>query len=163
MNLDEAQKQHVAGWIREGLKLSDIQKRLESELGVKLTYMEVRFLVDDLKLVPKDIEPAKPLEVKGAPSNATSPSPGQAAKSPLAPGEPAPAKGGVSLKVDHLARPGAIVSGNVTFSDGKSAEWYLDQMGRLGLVPKETGYKPSPADLQSFQMTLESELSRMGF
>ena len=58
MNLDEAQKQHGAGWIREGLKLSDIQKRLESELGVKLTYMEVRFLVDDLKLVPKDIEPA---------------------------------------------------------------------------------------------------------
>jgi hypothetical protein len=28
--------------------------------GLKLTYMEVRFLVDDLKLTPKDPEPPKP-------------------------------------------------------------------------------------------------------
>ena len=58
MNLDEAQRQQVAKWISEGAKLSEIQKRL-LELGVKLTYMEVRFLVDDLKLTPKDPEPPK--------------------------------------------------------------------------------------------------------
>ena len=58
MNLDETQRQTVAKWISEGAKLSEIQKRL-LELGVKLTYMEVRFLVDDLKLTPKDPEPPK--------------------------------------------------------------------------------------------------------
>jgi hypothetical protein len=30
MNLDDAQRQKVAAWINEGLKLSDIQKRLET-------------------------------------------------------------------------------------------------------------------------------------
>jgi hypothetical protein len=158
MNLDEAQKQKVAQWIREGLKLSEIQRRLEAELGVKMTYMEVRFLVDDLKLVPKDAEPAKPLDV-GLNPGASPGGPPPLADKPEAP-KPT---GGVAVKVDHLAKPGALVSGAVTFSDGQSAEWYLDQMGRLGLAPSQTGYKPSPADLQSFQMALERELSKMGF
>src|SRR6266404_2797197 len=61
MNLDEGQRKKVAEWIGQGLKLSEIQTRLVSELGVKMTYMDVRFLVDDLKLVPKDIEPVKPV------------------------------------------------------------------------------------------------------
>ena len=54
MNLDESQKKTVSAWITDGLKLADIQKRLGTELGVNLTYMEVRMLVDDLKLMPKD-------------------------------------------------------------------------------------------------------------
>ena len=59
MNLTEAQRGQVAGWINAGAKMSEIQNRLLSELGIKLTYMEVRFLVDDLKLTPKDPEPPK--------------------------------------------------------------------------------------------------------
>ena len=60
MNLDESQRKKVAEWIGQGLKLSEIQSRIHSELGLRPTYMEVRLLVDDLKLVPKDIEPPKP-------------------------------------------------------------------------------------------------------
>ena len=56
-----------------------------------------------------------------------------------------------------------MVSGKVNFSDGKSADWYLDQMGRLGLVPKEQGYKPSEEDLMDFQTELQSELAKLGF
>jgi len=63
MNLDEGQRKKVAEWIGQGLKLSEIQTRLASELGVQMTYMDVRFLVDDLRLVPKDIEPLKPVSV----------------------------------------------------------------------------------------------------
>jgi len=69
----------------------------------------------------------------------------------------------VAVVVDHLARPGAVVSGKVTFSDGNKADWYIDQNGRLGLAPQQTGYRPPAADLQQFQAALESELSRMGF
>jgi hypothetical protein len=36
-------------------------------------------------------------------------------------------------------------------------------MGRLGLVPKEQGYKPSQDDLMEFQAELQSELARLGF
>jgi hypothetical protein len=69
----------------------------------------------------------------------------------------------VSIKVDQVTRAGALVSGSVTFSDGNAATWYLDQLGRLGLAPKQQGYKPSPTDLQAFQMELQNELARMGF
>lgn len=170
MNLDEAQKNRVAAWIKEGLKLSDIQKRLADELDVHLTYMEVRFLVDDLQLIPKDIEPAKPLEVGGKEANAGvaataggKPAGGQAGQAQR-PGAEAPASaGGVAVTVDQIARPGAMVSGGVTFGDGNKADWYLDQLGRLRVVPKQQGYKPSQADVQEFQAELQSELAKMGF
>src|SRR5947207_7192130 len=105
MNLDDAQRKKVAEWIAAGLKLSEIQNRIGAELGVVMTYMDVRLLVDDLKLTPKDIEGPKP----AAAAMATPPS----ALSPQV-----PAAGGVSVKVDQIARAGTIVSGKVTFSDG---------------------------------------------
>ena len=33
----------------------------------------------------------------------------------------------------------------------------------LGLSPKQPGYKPSPADLQAFQIELQEELQKLGF
>ena len=59
MNLTDEQRQRVAAWIEKGAKLAEIQNRLASEFGITLTYMEARFLVDDLKLTPKDPEPPK--------------------------------------------------------------------------------------------------------
>jgi hypothetical protein len=171
MNLDESQRKKVTEWIGQGLKLSEIQSRLGSELGLNLTYMEVRLLVDDLKLTPKDIErPKTPQTGLGAtipPTTAAAPGAlGSPVASPTAPAAPLAdtpaAPGGVSVSVDHLARPGAVVSGKVTFSDGNQAEWYLDQTGRLGLAPQQTGYRPPAADVQKFQMALEAELSKMG-
>lgn len=165
MNLDDSQRQKVAAWINEGLKLSDIQGRLSSELGITLTYMEVRMLVDDLKLIPKDPEPPQPapdspLKPGASPVSAAKPSSASNPASETT--EPEPGLGRVAVAVDKITRPGALVSGNVTFSDGKSAGWYLDQTGRLGLIPKEPGYRPAAADVEQFQMALESELSRMG-
>jgi|SRR5208282_6462689 len=157
MNLDESQRQKVAAWIAEGAKLSEIQSRLTLELGLKLTYMEVRFLVDDLKLTPKDPEPPKvavPVAEAAKPADK---------KSTSSPAGPAGATGGVSVTVDQLARPGAIVSGKVAFSDGQQADWYLDQTGRLGVLPKQQGYKPAAADVQQFQSALQNEIARMGF
>lgn len=151
MNLDEAQKQKITQWIEEGLKLSDIQSRISSELGIQLTYMEARFLMDDLGVKPKDKEP--PPE----PKTPTTP-PAEAAEAAT----PGTAAGNVSVGVDQVTRPGALVSGKVTFSDGKQAEWYLDQMGRLGVVPKEEGYKPSQTDIMEFQAELQNQLARLG-
>ena len=163
MNLDESQRKKVAEWVGQGMKLSEIQNRLNSELGLRLTYMEVRLLVDDLKLTPKDIEKPKPAQSPleaGIGGNTAQGAPAKAAAGARTPEEPVSGK--VSVSVDHLARPGAMVSGKVTFSDGNRAEWYLDQAGRLGLVPQQQGYRPPAADVQQFQMALESELSKMG-
>ncbi len=162
MNLDEGQRKKVAEWIAQGLKLSEIQTRLADELGLRLTYMDVRLLVDDLKLTPKDVTPsqaASPI-LQGPPGAP----PARGAK-PAASPQPQTSSeaGGVSLSVDQVARPNAIASGKVTFSDGNKAEWYFDQMGRLGLIPTQPGYRPPPDDLQEFQAALEMELARMGF
>lgn len=165
MKLDEQQKQQVARWLNEGLKLADVQKRLEQEFGISLTYMEVKFLVSDLDLKPKDPEPEQP----AAPPPAGGSPGGQPVGEDLADDRPLedepklPATGGVQVAVDQLARPGAMISGKVTFANGKSCEWMLDQMGRLGLVPAADGYKPGPEDLQDFQVALQVELQKMGF
>ncbi len=164
MTLNDAQRQQVAAWIAAGAKLSEIQSRLATEFGLRLTYMDVRFLVDDLKLTPKDAEPPKPAAPVAVPPTASAKPPVESeADTELLPAEPPPGLGGVSVMVDKIARPGAIVSGKVTFSDAQQADWYLDQTGRLGVVPKQQGYKPSPMDVQEFQMALQEELAKMGF
>jgi hypothetical protein len=157
MNLNESQQKTVTAWVADGLKLAEIQTRLAAELGVRLTYMEVRLLVDDLKLKLKDPEPPKPAAPQPTPPTVAPQTSGEVA-APVS-----PASSTVSLSVDQLARPGALVSGKVTFSDGMNADWYLDQTGRLGLVPQQPGYKPSVPDVQQFQTALEREMSKLGF
>ena len=152
MKLDEAQRLAVTKWIAEGAKLSEIQNRLAAEFGLKLTYMEARFLVDDLKLTPKDPEPPK---VIAPPAAATS--------LETTPISPAPAGGKVAVTVDQITKPGAMISGNVAFSDGQLADWYLDQTGRLGVVPKQTGYKPTAEDVKDFQLALQQEVAKLGY
>ena len=158
MNLDEAQRQRITAWVLQGAKLSEIQNRLAEEFKIKLTYMEARFLVDDLKLKLKDPDPPKVVEPQVAPKAAA-----PAATLPGDKASPPPGGGKVSVTVDQITKPGAIVSGKVTFSDGQIAEWYLDQTGRLGVVPKNQGYKPSPVDVQEFQLALQQEVAKLGY
>jgi hypothetical protein len=165
MNLDVQQKQQVVKWLDEGLKLAEVQKRLEADFNVRLTYMELKFLVSDLNAQPKDPEPEKPV----APPAAGEPPAGQPMGEDMADDLPLddetnpPTTGGVQVAVDQLARPGAMISGKVTFANGKSCEWMLDQMGRLGLVPAADGFKPGPEDLRNFQVALQVELQKLGF
>jgi hypothetical protein len=161
MNLDEAQRKRVAEWIAQGLKLSDIQNRLAAELGVSMTYMDVRLLVDDLKLVPKDAERPKMAPSALTAKAAARPPAASRAASPKHPEPPGPpAK--VSVSVDQITRAGAVVSGRVTFSDGNLADWFIDQTGRLGLSPQTPGYRPPAADVEQFQIAMEAELSKLG-
>ena len=177
MNLDDNQRKTVSGWIADGLKLSEIQKRLAEEFDLHLTYMEMRFLMDDLQLKPKDPEPPKEVE-KAAPEPAlasrhpdpltTEPSSTKPTDRPQDPNDTqivdkVTRPGDVSVTVDQVTRPGAVVSGQVTFSDGKKAGWYLDQIGRLGVLPEEPGYKPSQGDLMIFEGELQGALQKMGY
>jgi hypothetical protein len=162
MQLTDEQKQKVATWIAGGVKLSDIQNRLGEEEGIRLTYMDVRLLVDDLKLMPVDPpEPPKP-EPTEAPAAAPD-APEAPAGSVLESDAPVPAGGKVSISVDTLARPGTMVSGQVFFSDGKKGTWYLDQTGRLGVAPEEQGYRPPAGDVEEFQLQLDRELQKLGY
>ncbi len=161
MNLDEGQRAKVAEWIEQGLKLSEIQDKLAKEFSVTMTYMDVRFLIDDLKLRPKDPTPPAPpvpTPTLSGPPKVAQPTPAAAL------GSDGPAVGGeVTVTVDTIAKPGAVVSGRVTFSDGQGGAWLIDQMGRPGLIADQQGYRPSPADIAKFQTQLQEELGRLGF
>ena len=54
--LNDAQKLQVAVGIADDLGLSELQKRLKSDLDLTLTYMDVRCLVNDLGVVSRDPE-----------------------------------------------------------------------------------------------------------
>jgi hypothetical protein len=111
-------------------------------------------LVDDLKLLPKD--PIVPVAEK--PTEESTPE-GLPSADPAALGD----AGSVSVTTDTLARPGAMISGRVTFSDGLTGMWHLDQYGRFNLIPPTPGYKPSEEDIQKIQPLLDRELAKAGF
>jgi hypothetical protein len=78
-------------------------------------------------------------------------------------GDALPSASTLTLEVDRIMRPGTVVSGAVTFSDGISGKWALDQQGRLMLDTPQKGYQPSPADVQTFQRELQAQLQRQGY
>ncbi len=157
MALTDAQNAAVAQWVSEGDGLSEIQKRLRAEFNVSMTYMDVRFLIIDLGLTLKEEERPEP-----APEPAAEPD--FAAAEPSAGAADAPAaEGGVSVEVDRVVKPGAVVSGSVVFSDGRQATWMLDQLGRLALDAGDPAYRPSEQDLAEFQAALRDALQKQGF
>lgn len=161
--LTPAQISKVTQWVSEGASLSVIQGKLSSELGVSMTFLDVRFLVDDLNLalVEKE-EPKKPEE----PVAEAAPTDGPAADAAPAevPAEAtAPAATNVKVEMDPLARPGTMVSGTVTFSDGQLADWYIDMEGRPGVVPRVPGYRPTQPDIVDFQTKLDLVLRQAGY
>lgn len=169
MNMTDACRSAVAGWIKEKLSVGRIQALLGSEFDIDLTYMEVHMLLDDLKLTPDSPSSFSPLVAVPDPSpngaaDQTAPPAGAGRENAAAPpGKTPPKPGCVRVKADEIARPGAMVSGSVVFSDGQRAAWVVDQMGRMGVIPDKKGYKPSQADLQDFQVALETELAKLGF
>ena len=150
------QKRQIAGWVNEGMGLSDIQKKINDDFGIVMTYMDVRFLVDDLNLDLIDEEEESEEKDTDEESGAadTPPSPEDTLDD---------SAGGVQVELDTVTPPGAMASGSVTFSDGQHKKWTLDQFGRLGLTGGEEGYKPSDEDVMEFQKQLDSALRGKGF
>jgi hypothetical protein len=154
MTLTDEQKAIAASWIESGASLSDVQKRLREEFQISLTYLDTRLLVDDLKITIKEPEPPAPSE------------PAEAELTPeadLLPPAPAAGTGAVKVSIDQIVKPGALISGGVTFSDGESADWYLDQTGRLALNPSKPGYRPSEKDVLAFQVELQRLARSQGY
>jgi hypothetical protein len=67
-----------------------------------------------------------------------------------------------TVTVSKLVRPGAAMSGEVSFASGAKAEWFLDAAGRLGLTPAAGSARPTQEDLREFQIELQRKLSGMG-
>lgn len=196
MTLSPEQSSAVSSWIAAGDSLSAVQRKLREQFSLSLTFMEVRFLVDDLNLQLKDPAPkvnasdvtqappppassprreappaaagAGPAELEdeptleeedAAPFGAGKPEDAPAADEPPVDGN------GVTVDVDKVTlHPGALASGSVTFSDGVTAKWIIDNYGRPGFTEiSQPGYRPKPADAQAFMQQLSIELQKRGF
>jgi hypothetical protein len=201
MTLTPEQKQAVASWIAAGDSLSSVQKKLSEQFKLSLTYMDVRFLVDDLNLELKDQAPkADPNDVtKSPPARPAAPTDKgekkgllDRAKEKLGLGKSEPAEvedasedfaeeefaeeeaitddatgaaSSVTVTVDKVTLiPGALASGTVTFSDGVTGKWIVDNYGRPGFTEvSKPGYRPSQADAQAFMQELTMALQKRGF
>ncbi len=170
MSLTPEQKQAVAGWVAAGDNLSNVQKKLREEFQIALTYMDVRFLVDDLELTLKDPPPPKgdANDVsKTTPAAAPAPADDAEATAPTEDLDDAlpPGGGSVSVALDEVTLiPGALASGSVTFSDGVTGKWIVDQSGRPGFTEiSQPGYRPNPTDAQAFMQELSRALQAKGY
>jgi len=174
MPLSPEQKQAVATWVAAGDNLSAVQKKLQDEFQVSMTYMDVRFLVDDLDLSLQDpaptadasdvskAPPPPPPAAPHAPADGDFPDtiPEPDALPPNAPDAAASETANVTVTVDPVTLlPGALASGTVRFSDGVTGKWMVDNYGRPGFTEiSQPGYQPSPADAQAFIQELSRHL-----
>ncbi len=160
MQFNDNQKNYVRKWVAEGCGLTEIQKRLNDEFKLSVTFLDLRFLVLDLGLVIKE-------QVKNTSAglDLAKAAPGQPDAEAAELGPDSPDSGGigsVAVTLDRIVKPGAVVSGTVRFSDGVSASWLLDQLGRLALDAGKPNYRPSPEDVQAFQVELRNLLQSRG-
>lgn len=159
MNLTDQQKETVKKWVAEGKGVSEIQRLVSSEFGIDMMYIDVRFLIDDIGAqIPSSGENAADSAQEASPVDAEGPQSGSAGENEAQAENPGESSGGVRVTVSPIQRPGAVMSGDVVFSDGGMAEWVLDNSGRLGLNPSTPGYTPPQSDLPEFQQKLREAL-----
>ena len=168
MNLTESQRDAVAEWFAAGASLDEIQKRLKSEFGVHMTYLDLRLMVAELPQ-PKEEEPEIP-EAADDSDFPETPESQDVQDNPESPEDPEASgnsdsesqAANVTVDLDAITIPGTMASGNVTFTDGTKGKWYLDGYGRLGLGETPPGYRPPPADAALFQARLMELLRSRG-
>jgi hypothetical protein len=130
------------------MRLGDIQTLLEKEHKIRLSYFELRMIAAGLEQVNwQKQDPVKPDPAKIPPPEA-------AAKTAIDKAQ---------VTVSKVIRPGAMMSGEVTFKSGNRAEWWIDTQGRPGLNPLPGSDKPDKDDVNDFIVELQQVIARSGY
>ena len=146
-NFSQEQIAQMREWSKQIRSVSEFQSKLNEAFDKHLTYLETRFLMDDL-----DLQLAAEPEIKEETSTTSADKTVQ---------NPENFGGSVQVSVDPVTRPGMVFNGSVTFSDGQRGSWGLDQLGRISLKPEQQGYRPSQEDVAAFQESLQQQLSEL--
>ena len=95
MELSDTHKATIAAWVQDNKSVAEIQNLLREELDLSMTYMDVRFLIEDLELTFAEA----PVEAGDAPD---------AGEEAVADAElvDADTPGAVRVEVDAVMRPG---------------------------------------------------------
>jgi len=166
-NLSEQQVSVIRDWVAQGAQMADIQKRLKEEFGLNATYMDTRFIALDLnlefvqdeveeegQLVENEVESSNPVSEEEI-SETAAPIEDAGISSVSLGGDDDLSAPSVSVGLDQVAIPGAMVSGTITFSDGEKGRWMIDTMGRPSIDPETPNYQPTQTDLEDFQVKLK--------
>ena len=168
--MDKAVEKQVKDFMAEklaaGISLSEIQSLVNAEFKLSMTYMDIRILASELEI---DWQKLSTGNQSDAPAAGSAPAPesqpeadnaSQETAAPMPENADMPDLSTTKVEVSKLARPGMMFSGSATFANGSSADWYLDNMGRLG-VDNLQGDKPSQEDIEKFQIVLQNELRKI--
>ncbi|MBQ7400657.1 MAG: hypothetical protein IJW07_01310 [Lentisphaeria bacterium] len=151
-------KQFIADKTAEGMSLTAIQDALSAQ-GVKIRFMELRLLAAEIESVLAKKEADKAAAEAPAPEEKKAeeaPAPAPAESAAPAPDGAAKVRGATTVSVSPIQRPGFAMSGSVSFGSGVTADWYVDQTGRLGL--DNASGQPDEQDIQEFQIELRKAL-----
>lgn len=147
--MTEQERKRVVGQkLNEGYSLADVQRLLDEEYGEKITFLDLRMLAAELEVDWDHID-----EEQGKGQEVIQ----DVSKAPTGETE----AGATQVSISKVVRPGAVLSGDVVFKSGVSAEWYVDASGRLGLNPQGEG-QPTEEDIQDFQEELQRQVSEQG-
>ncbi len=161
--------------LNSGMSLSDLQKLLDSEYGMKMTYFELRMIVSGLRIDwDKQEKKQRPvIPTPQAPSPAPkAPEPKQETSLDGLAEESQPLDeeddeeesedtddsddGNTVVTIDDSPMQGAVMSGSVKFASGASGKWMMNRMGQLGLASLDEGSEqPTQDDLMLFQQELQ--------
>ena len=157
--------------LNSGMSLSDVQHALSEELGIRMTYLDLRMLAATLPVEweKQDKKVAKPAPVEETPQaeeaeEAETDEAEDEAETEEAESEE---EGGddelpdTVLTLDDTPMPGAALSGTVRFMSGISCGWFMDRMGRLGFnLPDDAKEQPTDDDVQAFQVELQKMMQK---
>ena len=156
--------------LNSGMSLSDVQHALSEELGIRMTYLDLRMLAATLPVEweKQDKKVAKPAPVEETPQ-AEEAETDEAEDEAETEEEEAESEeeGGddelpdTVLTLDDTPMPGAALSGTVRFMSGISCGWFMDRMGRLGFnLPDDAKEQPTDDDVQAFQVELQKMMQK---
>ena len=159
--------------LNSGMSLSDVQHALSEELGIRMTYLDLRMLAATLPVEweKQDKKVAKPAPVEETPQaeEADEAEGDEAEEEAETEEEEAETEEGEDddelpdtvLTLDETPMPGAALSGTVRFMSGISCGWFMDRMGRLGFnLPDDAKEQPTDDDVQAFQVELQKMMQK---
>ena len=143
-------KEIVAEKLNDGLKLNEIQKLLEDEHDVRMTYLDLRMLAAEVEVdwTKQDPPPPEPADEDDEPD--------------IEEAELVEPPSQVKVTVSKIARTDAAISGNYECPSGARGEWIVDHYGRPGMIPVEGTPKPTEDEMKQFQEALVSQLQSGG-
>lgn len=131
----------ISELLEKGESLGNILKILDTEYSTKMTFLDLRLLASEIENIDWSMSEEEPV-VEDSDDDRNKKTEDSAGKT--------------VVEINRLARPGVAMHGSVKFASGASADWILDQTGRLGFEKSEGS--PSPEDIKEFQEELQKAL-----